>query len=232
VRARFQRPFGIRGFLTPQILQQHHEGPPVLGESGGGRHRSQGVTHGAARVQRSSRVRAGGDTGGQVFQLAPRQHLSIGRVSCHNKLLGGCPDPAIGADHDAVVLNDAAIDASLGQRLTIGPQNRRDGRPLRGQRPPPILPDLVNSPSATLQNQLASDSAFALAWPLVADSKHRRDGGVHHTTLSSERQSRANGHPETAHSKGWPWCASSISERICQPYEFAVVGGQPDVEYD
>jgi hypothetical protein len=178
-------------------------------------------------------VRAGGDTGGQVFQLAPRQHLSIGRVSCHNKLLGGCPDPAIGADHDAVVLNDAAIDASLGQRLTIGPQNRRDGRPLRGQRPPPILPDLVNSPSVRpCRINWRLTPRLRIGWPLIAHSKHRRDEGVHQTTLSSERHSRANCHPETAHSKGWPWCASSISERICQPYEFAVVGGQPDVEYD
>ena len=102
-------------------------------------------------------VRAGGDTGGQVFQLVPRQDLSIGRVSCHNKLLGGCPDPAIGADHDAVVLDDAAIDASLGQRLTIGPQNRHNGPPSQTTK---TSSDLVNSPSATLQNQLASDSAF------------------------------------------------------------------------
>jgi hypothetical protein len=71
-------------------------------------------------------VRAGGDTGGQVFKLAPRQEFSIGRVSCQNKLLGGCPNPAIGADHDAVVLDDTAIYASLGQRLTIGPQDRHE----------------------------------------------------------------------------------------------------------
>ena len=106
-------------------------------------------------------VRAGGDTSGQVFQLVPRQDLSIGRVSCHNKLLGGCPDPAIGADHDAVVLDDAAIDASLGQRLTIGPQNHPDGPPSQTTK---TSADSTRprqfALSATLQNQLASDSAF------------------------------------------------------------------------